>query len=63
MSKETTATRRTGAAGTIDVSLPAAEATDIHVLIIDDSEDDALVTIRSAAAILRLSKGLTRLKP
>jgi PAS domain S-box-containing protein/putative nucleotidyltransferase with HDIG domain len=46
MSKETTATRRTGAAGTIDVSLPAAEATDIHVLIIDDSEDDALVTIR-----------------
>jgi PAS domain S-box-containing protein/putative nucleotidyltransferase with HDIG domain len=46
MSKETTAIRRTAAAGTIDVSPRAAEATDIHVLIIDDSEDDALVTIR-----------------
>ena len=46
MSEGTTATRRSGAAGTIDVSPPAAEATDIHVLIIDDSEDDALVAIR-----------------
>ena len=46
MSRDTSARRRTGAAGTIEAPLPAAEVTVLHVLVVDDSEDDALVIVR-----------------